>query len=129
MTPNVIFRSDAIFQNSFDRRTYSSIVAARAKANAVKKTENQHPTAPPNWSVQIRKHYICQVSRCEFVQPVAEDHRSVCRQRNPDKEPDRTMSRCSHLVSLPEVNVQCTEHHHCYCCPEPLVLIERHRFF
>src|SRR3974390_2484019 len=102
MIPNVICLCVVIFQ----LLVALLAVAARAKTDAIEQAEDQHQTTPPDRRMQIRKHNVCELPRRQFVEAVAKYHRSVDREKDPDKEPYGDVTGM-HYDLLPEGDVEC----------------------
>src|SRR6185437_5284285 len=85
-------------------------VAARAKTNVIKKSDDKHPTTPPDGSMQVGQFHIGKRVRGEFVYSIAKDHCSVHGEQYTDEKPDRNMAG-THATSLPEDDVERDEHY------------------
>src|ERR1700731_4902890 len=70
------------------------------KTQAKKYAKNQQQRAPPNISVQIVEHNSILRRIHHLVDPPAEDHRSVHRQRHADEKPNRQRPTGFHRFPL-----------------------------
>src|ERR1700730_7882647 len=133
MTPIVIFFAAIgmpLFYDSEKSRTtrHPRTFLRGRKTQAKKYATNQKHRAPPNISVQIVEHNPTLRRIQHLVDPPAEDHRSVHRQRHADEEPNRQRSTGFHRFPLPENDLQNHKHNRHDYPPEQGAVPDRNIF-